>query len=195
MNRTLVAFGLLLYACAAGAHHSIGMIDIGSPIWVKATVVSYEPRFPHVLIHVERTRDGQVEPLEIEGPNMDRLERMNLARDFIRRGDVIEVCGFPFKKDVIAAHAAMPPGTMKLPALHAQLLVLADGRWQPWGPYGKLDNCVRAQDTPQQWTAFLKSVPMGLEYWCKGLAYRSAPTVAPPSLVDEVNRTLDNVCR
>ena len=176
---------LSLYAGAALAHHSIGMIEIGMPIWMKATVVSYEPKNPHVMIHVDRARaDGQLEPLLIEGPIMIRLERMHLARDFIKPGDVIELCGFPYRKDILAKSAA----------LHAMLLVLPDGRWQPWGPYGKLDNCVRPADTPEQWARFLKAVPMGLEYWCKGLGYARVPSVAPPGFVQAVNRQIGDVC-
>ena len=183
----LAAFTVALGAGPALAHHSIKMIDTASPVWLKATVVSYEPRNPHVLIHVE----GNV---TIEGPIMRRLEEMKLAKDFIKAGDIIEICGFPFKQDVIASNAAMPVGTPKLPALHAQLLVLPNGRWQPWGPYGKLDNCVRPNDTPKQWADFINAVPMGHEYWCKGLALATVPSVAPKAFVQEVNEHISAPC-
>jgi len=136
----LMACAAALCAGPAFAHHSIKMIEISSPVWLEATVVSYEPRNPHVLIHVmEKRADGSTNPIIVEGPIMRRLEDMRLAKDFIKPGDVLRMCGFPFKQDVIASN---------LPALHVHLLVLPDGRWQPWGPYGKLDNCVRPDDSP-----------------------------------------------
>jgi hypothetical protein len=160
------------------------MIDIYTPVWIRGTVIRYEPRYPHVLIHVEEKRvGGMARSLIIEGPIMSRLERMNLARDFIKPGDVIELCGFPFRK-----------GT-SLPAVHAHLLVHADGKGQPWGPYGKLDNCVRAGDSAQTWTAFVNAMPMAREYWCRGLAYTGAPSVAPRSLVEEVGLGMAEPCK
>jgi hypothetical protein len=196
-HRTLRACVLAALGCAvpAGAHHAIGMFDISTPVWVKVSVVRYEPREPHVLIFVEqKTADGRSRSLTIEGPIMSRLRRMNLARDFIEPGDVIEICGFPFRKDVLAERGVLPDGVGALPALHAQLLVLPDGRRQPWGPYGKLDNCVRPGDTAQAWALFVDGAPMAREYWCKGLAYSSVPSVAPKALVEEVNRRMASPC-
>jgi hypothetical protein len=39
-------------ACASPlrAHHSISMFEVSAPIWVKGTVVRYEPKDPHVMI-------------------------------------------------------------------------------------------------------------------------------------------------
>lgn len=176
----------LLCAGPAFAHHSIGMIDIAAPVWLKATVIRYEPRNPHVLIHVEETRaDGTVKPWTIEGPIMARLGRMNLARDFLKPGDVIEICGFPFRK----------PGPPELPALHAQVLVLPDGTRQPWGPYGKLDNCVRPHDDARTWADWVNAVPTAREYWCKGLLHAGVPSVAPKAFVEDVNRRLASPCQ
>jgi hypothetical protein len=164
------------------------MIDIATPVWLKGTVTRYEPRHPHVLIHLAvEDADGRMRTWIVEGPIMTRLARMNLRRDFIERGDVIELCGFPFTKDVLARQAA-------LPALHAQLLVLPDGRRQPWGPYGKLDNCVRPGDSAQSWADLVNAQPMAREYWCKGLAETRAPSVAPKPLVDEVSRRIQSPC-
>jgi hypothetical protein len=179
---------------SALAHHSIKMIDIASPVWITARIVSYEPRNPHVLIHVEEQRaDGTTNALTVEGPILRRLGEMHLAQDFIRPGDVIQLCGFPFKQDVIASNAATP-GLQKLPALHAHLLVLPNGQRQPWGPYGKLDNCVRPADTPADWAAFVNAVPMGKEYWCRGLSHSTVPSLATPEFVAEVNHLLRTPC-
>ncbi len=180
-----------LMGAPAVAHHSIGMIEIGSPVWVEATVVRYEPRNPHVLIHVEqRLADGRVTPLTVEGPIMARLERMNLPRDFLKPGDVIRLCGFPFRKDIVANHASAPAGTPELPALHAHLIIRADGQWQPWGPYGKLDNCIREDDGVDAWVAFIGRDAMAREYWCKAQGYPAAQRPEVKSKSEEITRRM-----
>ena len=196
-NKSIPVWILAGSLCAAPvlAHHSNAMIENSTPIWVKATVIRYEPRNPHVLIFVDEKRpDGQVRHLTVEGPNMPRLERMNLARDFIKPGEVIELCGFPFKKDVIAQHAALPPGGPELPALHAEMLVLPNGKMQPWGPYGKMDNCVRPNDSAQTWMDFVNADPIAQQSWCRGMSYANVPSVAPKALVEEVNRRMSSPC-
>jgi hypothetical protein len=65
---------------------------------------------------------------------------------------------------------------------------------QPWGPYGKLDNCVRPNDTAQTWVDFLNTVPIAGELWCRGMIYASVPSVAPKALVEEVNRRMKYPC-
>jgi hypothetical protein len=198
MTVRIAAACLFAAAFAAGplqAHHNIAMFDLSAPVWLEATVVRYEPRHPHVLITLHEKRpDGQVRTWLVEGPIMNRLERMHLARDFIKPGDVIGVCGFPFRKDIVAQQAGRPAGGTTLPALHGQLLVLPDGKRQPWGPYGKLDNCVRPGDAVQPWVEFIDGVPMAHEYWCKGVAMSS---VAPRSveLVGQISARLSSPCR
>ncbi len=187
MKRQLIrcALAMMSITAPALAHHNIGMIDIGNPVWVRGTVTRYEPRDPHVLIHLQtREQDGHVTSLIVEGPIMNRLNRMHLARDWLEAGDVIEVCGFPFKKAGVAA----------LPALHVQLIVMPDGRRQPWGPYGKLDNCVRPGDSAQLWVDLVNADPMAHEYWCKGVAYATTPSVAPRTLVEDVGRRIATPC-
>ena len=46
-------------ACASPlrAHHSISMFEISAPVWVKGTVVRYEPKDPHVMIALEEKRE------------------------------------------------------------------------------------------------------------------------------------------
>lgn len=174
--RSIMPLAAMLAAVPVCAHHSIGMIAVDSPVWVRATVVRYEPRNPHVLIHLD---GGRV----IEGPILARLARMSVPRDFLKPGDVIELCGFPFRHPTTAS-----------PALHAHLLVLPDGRRQPWGPYGRLDNCLRAGDSARQWVDFIDGAPMAHEYWCRSVAM-TAKSVAPEALVDEVTRGLATPCR
>lgn len=80
--------------------------------------------------------------------------RMQVDNTLLERGDVIDICGFHYKNQV-AAHAET--GAALPPAMHGHLLVMPNGRKQPWGPYGKLNNCVRAGDDAQSWVDFLNA--------------------------------------
>ena len=98
MKRSMPAWAaaIAVLACTGPlrAHHSISAIDISTPVWVKGTVVLYEVVNPHVMIALEEKRaDGQVQRWTVEGPNLGRLARYGLGADFLKAGDVIEVCG------------------------------------------------------------------------------------------------------
>src|SRR5215471_12993564 len=89
--------GAAALACAGQlrAHHSISAIEITTPVWVKGTVVQYEPINPHAMIELDvRGADGEMQRWRLQGPNPARLERYHLASDFLKVGDVIEACGF-----------------------------------------------------------------------------------------------------
>ena len=78
------------------------MIEISTPIWVKGTVVLYEPKNPHTMIELDaKNEDGQVERWTVEGPFLGRLARYDLETDFLKAGDVIEVCGFVPRAKVV----------------------------------------------------------------------------------------------
>ena len=117
------AAAIAVLACTGPlrAHHSISAIDISTPIWVKGTVVLYEVVNPHVMIALEERReDGQVQRWTVEGPNLGRLARYGLGKDFLQAGDVIEVCGFAPKPNV---EKSWPPPRF----VHGHLL--ADAEW------------------------------------------------------------------
>jgi hypothetical protein len=163
------------------------MIDVSTPVWVTGTVVRYEPIDPHVMIALEqRTEDGQVQ-WTVEGPILGRLHRYGLGKDFLKAGDVIEVCGFFPKSEIVKSY---PPPRY----IHGHLLVMADGRMQPWGPYGKLDNCVRPGDDSRSWLDFLAN-PMARELWCNAFTF-SMPLRPSSSkaLVDEINSGMADPC-
>lgn len=93
----------------ADAHHSRSMFA-DTPVWVSGTIVRYRPVDPHVMIELEEKQaDGRVRRWIVEGPNMGRLARIMqdhrgvAARDLLRTGDTISVCGFPVMRD-------FPPG-------------------------------------------------------------------------------------
>lgn len=78
--------------------------------------------------------------------------------DFLRPGDVIQVCGFFPKR------SGGTPSNADARArrhVHGQLLVMPDGRLQSWGPYGKVEQCVRASDQAETWVSFFERGPVG----------------------------------
>jgi hypothetical protein len=191
MRKTVTwAVSIAALACAGPlrAHHSISTIDISTPIWVKGTVVRYEVKNPHTLIELDETRaDAQVERWTVEGPVIGRLNRYGLDSDFLKAGDVIEVCGFAPKHN---AEKSWPPPRF----VHGHLLLLANGQMQLWGPYGKLDNCVRPSDPTQAWLDFLTN-PMARQIWCND--YTAAvplSAAASRARVDEINGRMANPC-
>jgi len=192
MNRIatcLAATAAFSWAGQLRAHHSISAIDITTPVWVKGTVVQYEPINPHAKIELDvRAADGTVQRWTVEGPASGRLERYHLARDFLRAGDVIEACGFVPKPQ---PEKSWPPERF----IHSQLLLMPDGQMQLWGPYGKLDDCVRPDDSKEVWLEFLSN-PMARDLWCNHyVATFALSPLAPKPLVDEINGELTPPCR
>ena len=178
-------------ACAGqlNAHHSISTIDITTPVWIKGTVVEYVPGNPHAMIELDvRGADGEVQQWAIEGPFPGRLERYHLARDFLKAGDMVEVCGFVPKPN---AGRSWPPPRF----IHSELLLMPGGQMQLWGPYGKLDNCVRPNDSKERWVEFLSN-PMARDLWCNNYVatFALSPLASKP-LVDEINGELTPPCR
>ena len=121
------------------AHHSNAMFDMSTHIWLKGTVVRYEPINPHAIIELEeQTEDGVARRWIVEGPRLARLDRFGLEGDFVKIGDVIEVCGFFGKSD-----------TARDSRVHGHVVIRPDGqRWQ-WGPYGNLERCVDQREWDQ----------------------------------------------
>jgi hypothetical protein len=192
------AAAIATLGCAGSllAHHSVSMIDVSTSHWVKGTVVLYAPVSPHAMIELEeRTEDGQVQRWTIEGPFPGRLSRilklngMSADAAFVRPGDVIEVCGF-FPKRTSATASGEDARSRRF--VHGQVLVMPDGRMQSWGPYGKLDNCVRPNDPPERWLDFLNADPLAAEFWCNARAFKLIASTAPTGFVDEIDRRLTN---
>jgi hypothetical protein len=63
------------FAVSVQAHHSNGMFDLSTAIWVKGTVVRYEPVSPHAMIELEERTPPT------EGSN-DGASRGRLPADF-----------------------------------------------------------------------------------------------------------------
>jgi Family of unknown function (DUF6152) len=183
-----LAAGALTCAASIRAHHSMGMFDVSAPIWIKGTVARYEHRDPHTLITLDqKTADGEVRRVLVEGPNLLRIKRMGVGPDFLKVGDVIEICGFPFKKE-------FPASATPRPALHVHMLVMPDGKMRLYGAYGKLDNCVRPGDTADSWVEFLNRDRLARDAWCKNRNLVTVPSIAPKAVAEEIDRRIANPC-
>jgi len=191
------AVAALALAGPLRAHHSISMFNIAAPIWVKGTVVRYEVKDPHVMLALEeRKDDGGVQRWTVEGPNLGRLARMDAGKDFLKLGDVVEVCGFALKSEYVkrpppSAYPDGVPGKF----LHGHVLERPDGKMRLWGPYGKLDNCIRPGDSVGTWVEFLERDPLARQAWCTDRTYASAPSVAPQALLKDIDGALAEPCK
>jgi hypothetical protein len=199
MNKKMATWAVALaaLACAGSlrAHHSNSMFDGSTPFWVKGTVVRYEPMQPHARITLEeRKTDGQVQRWSVEGPNLDRLKRMGVDESFLKAGDVIEVCGFALKKGGLIQRSLPDFDGSVRPFIHGHVLVMPDGRMRLFGPYGKLDNCIRPRDTTQSWVAFLNTDPLARQAWCGSRRFVQIRSILPKAFVDEIDRLMANPC-
>ena len=197
MNRGVAwTAGLIASACSGSlaAHHSLRMIETSTPVWVKGAVVRYEIKNPHTVVELdETTADGQVLRWTLEGPIPGRVERMHVDATLLKRGDVIEVCGFRPKPQESGGYG---PDIASRPYIHGHLIVMPDGRKQPWGPYGKMQNCVRPADSVEAWSGFLNSDAIARELWCNGNRQISVPTIAAATaLAGEIDRSLASPCQ
>jgi hypothetical protein len=180
----VTATAALACAGALRAHHANIMFDLSAPVWVKGTVVRYQPMNPHTIFELAVQEGGRAPRWTVEGPFLARLKRMHVDERFLQAGDVVEVCGFPLKD---RAHGA-------LSFVHGHVLLLPNGQLRAWGPYGKIDNCVRAEDRPRQWVDLLKSDALAREAWCDK-ARASIPTrAASRELVAKINNALPELC-
>ena len=124
------------------AHHSILNHD-PTPVRVKGTVVQIHRINPHSFVFLEQTgADGSRQRWAVEGPSSLQLARKNIAEDFLKPGEVIEVCGYTLKEKTMWQIASADPSAVSLAGrlITAELLVMPDGRIESWGDYG-LHHC------------------------------------------------------
>jgi hypothetical protein len=177
------------------AHHSISMFDLGKPVWVKGTVVRFEPVNPHIVFALdENTGDGQARRWTIEGSGLNSFNRRGLPRDFLKAGDVIEVCGFAWREPVARQGSDANVGNLSRPDIHGHVLIMPDGQMQIFGGYGKTENCIRPTDEVASWVDFLDGNRMAHDVWCMRRFGASFPSVAPKAFVAEVDRLMSNPC-
>mgnify|MGYP001560849375 CR=1 FL=1 len=107
MAARLAVFTALACTSSLQAHHSGYMYET-TPVWVKGTVVRFDPVAPHARIYLDQTSEGgQTQRWMVDGPAPNQLARMGIDQDFLKAGDVLEVCGYPLKAEV-ASQRAIP---------------------------------------------------------------------------------------
>lgn len=142
MHRMMAVLMVVLAVASTGsltAHHSLANHDTTTPVRVKGTVVQIHRINPHSFIFLEQTdADGVRQRWAVEGPAAFQLNRRGVPSDFLKPGDVIEVCGYlPKEKTVWQIASASPDAVSRAGRLiTAELLVMPDGREQSWGDYG-----------------------------------------------------------
>ena len=130
---TLVSAGSLL------AHDSLGNYDTTKAVHVKGTVVQFHQINPHSIIYLEeKSTDGQTRRWAVEGPSLLQLSRSGFAKDVLKFGDVVEVCGYLPKETIMWQIASADPGVASLSGrlINAEMMIMPDGKQRSWGDYG-----------------------------------------------------------
>jgi hypothetical protein len=164
------AIALLICAGSLSAHHSLAQFDTDAPVWVKGSVVRFERVNPHSIVFLDQKKDdGRVERWAVDGPGVLQLDRMGVAQDVLKVGDVIEVCGFTLKSDIQPQRVFPAPGTpgltpsappMKGRVINGHVLVMPDGKKRFWSNYGHLDKCLDPGETRESLIGIHRAAPV-----------------------------------
>src|SRR5262245_26747409 len=131
-----VALGL---AGSLRAHHSLGNFDTTKAVRVKGTIIQFHQINPHSFIYLEeKSTDGQTRRWAVEGPSLLQLTRKGFAKDVLKYGDVVEVCGYLPKENIVwqIASADRSAASLAGKLINAETLVMPDGTRESWGDYG-----------------------------------------------------------
>ena len=128
----LVLAGTLL------AHHSLVNFDTTKAVRAKGTVVQFHRINPHSFLVLEPQGEPGQRRWAVEGPSALQLDRRGIAKDALKPGDVVEVCGYLPKENVVWQLTSPDPNAISLSGrlLNAEVIVMPDGRAQSWGDYG-----------------------------------------------------------
>lgn len=142
IRMTTASLAALLVLVSTGsplAHHSLVNFDTTQAVRVKGTIVQIHYINPHSFIFLEEQgTDGQIRRWAAEGPGVRQLTRRGPAKDVLKVGDVVEVCGYLPKEAVVWQIASPDPGAVSLSGrlINGEMLVMPDGTQQSWGDYG-----------------------------------------------------------
>ena len=129
---------LLVSAGSLLAHHGLTNFDTTKAVRVKGTIVRFHQINPHSFIFLDQKgEDGQTHRWAVEGPSTLQLNRSGFAKDVLKPGDVVEVCGY-VPKEALIWQLASADTTSSLAGrlINAEVLVMPDGKPQSWGDYG-----------------------------------------------------------
>lgn len=143
MNRMRTGWLAVLVSLApAGSllgHHSLVNFDTTTAVRVQGTIAAVHHINPHSFIFLDQIdTDGERRRWAVEGPSIFQLNRTGIAKDILKPGDAIEVCGYVPKVTVIWQLGSTDPAATSMSGrlINAELLVMPDGREQSWGDYG-----------------------------------------------------------
>lgn len=121
------------------AHHALTNYDTTKAVRVKGTIVRVHLINPHSILYMEeKDADGQTRRWAVEGPSVLQISRRGFAKDFLKAGDIVEVCGYLPREPIIWQIASADANAASLAGrlINAELLVMPDGQEQSWGDYG-----------------------------------------------------------
>jgi hypothetical protein len=144
MRGMALATTLLLYVGILSAHHSFsGAFDGSTAIQFRGVVRGVQISNPHIFIFVEvKGSDGKTELWALEGPSLYGFDRKGLKAGFLKKGDVIGVCGYGTRPGVtttVEDPSSGKPGKM----FSAEQLTMPNGQKLAWADYGTR-RCLRA---------------------------------------------------
>lgn len=147
MAGCIAAITSLTAAGSLQAHHSLARFDTEVPIWVKGAVVRFERINPHSTIYIDqKTEDGRVHRWAVDGPALLQLDRRGIGQDFLKAGDVIEVCGFATRAGVASQKPSSTPewsgAEVTGQLMNGHVLLMPDGQKWFWSDYGQLRKCI-----------------------------------------------------
>jgi hypothetical protein len=139
MKGWLAVLVSLIPAGSVLAHHALTNFDTTKAVRVKGTIVQFHRINPHSFVVLdENGAEGVRRRWAVEGPSGLQLDRRGFAKDALKPGDVIEVCGYLPKENVIWQIASPDPTASSLAGrlINAEVMVMPEGREQSWGEYG-----------------------------------------------------------
>jgi hypothetical protein len=132
----MVGLAALLLSSRVAAHHSFSAeFDPTKAINFKGVVTRVQYSNPHVLVFVEVRSGANVDVWALDGPSLYSFDRKGLQRNFIKVGDVLDVCGYSTLPGV--ASTVVDSATGKTARkFSAEQLTLPNGQKVAWTDYG-----------------------------------------------------------
>jgi hypothetical protein len=144
---TWATIAVLVSAGSVAAHHSLVQFDTTTPLTLKGTVVLFERINPHSIVFMDqKTGRGSIQRWAVTGPQVNVLDRMRVGKDFLKAGDLIEVCGFILKEG-IQSQGKATGWSMEGRVFNGHTLLMPNGKKWFWSDYGQLDKCLGQGET------------------------------------------------
>ena len=138
MTGWLTVLVALVSASSLLAHHGLGNFDTTKAVRVKGAIVQLNLINPHSILFLdEKVANGYPRRWAVEGPTVLQLNRSGFAKDALKAGDVVEVCGYAPRENVVW-QLAIPENATSMAGklINGETLVMPDGKQRSWGDYG-----------------------------------------------------------